>query len=513
MSVKKSLKLKPRARTEDSSNRGIPAEYRPEIVLAREPVTPLTYQDLALGNYAREVYERVRATSGEEEARKAVAGMPVYCNSRNVFGNLNTTDLIIAGVLAGQNVCLVGPTGRGKSQVAEDIAEHFFGGEYADGGSSVIVKGSNNLESIDPIFLTPNTRTMNFVETGAHNSAFYNLEEFNRCVDIVQNQFYDLLNHRFISNTQGIALPLGVDGFSSIIATANPPGTNDGKGTFESPSSLWNRFGVILDQVNDLYRLTKEDEDFYQLHRGQSGSGVMSSSRKNLLRKILEANKQIASTHMLSNPEALSAFLMATRGLKTFPCSREKESLGENWYSHIPCGNGCTDDFAHLRTWVAPPWGRGPLDIQRYAAALKYLSRLKDPNSNIPDSEFVFRAFELNGAYQPGVLNPNVLTSKFEGDNHKMMREVTDRLCAEFNSSERGQRLRASVARAMKGKETQFFKSPSGKIIPSSAGEIPKDVRDQFEQVDSGLDSSGDVDYSPILSSVNYGRDLNPKGN
>lgn len=495
---------------EKSGKKVIPFRQRIEVKYSEES-RALAYSDLALGNYAREVFERVAKTQGEAEARKAVAGMPIYVNSRNVFGNLNTTDLIVAGVLAGQNVCLIGPTGRGKSQVAEDIAEHFFGGRYADGGSSVIVKGSNDLESIDPVFIRINPVTKLPELTGAHNSAFYNLEEFNRCLDFVQNQLYDVFNHRFISKN-GSQLPLGVGGYASMIATANAPGTNDGRATFDSPASLWNRFAVILDPTNELYDLTKQDKDFYQLYRGQSGSGVISSSRKNLLSKILEANKQINSAQILSDPEALSAFLMATRGLETFVCGKGKASLGDNWPAHIPCSNGCTEDFANLRTWVTSPWGRGPLDIPRYAQALKYLSQLKDPKANIPDSEFILRAFELNGAYQPGVLNPNVLDSKFARDNSAMMREVADRISAEYNS-EKGERLRTSVARAMKGKKTEFFKTSSGKVIASSVDEIPKALRDGFEQVDSGLDSSGDVDYSPIVSAVEYKRELNPRGN
>jgi len=485
---------------------------RPQIeVRDTEEIRPLAYSDVSLGNGAREVFERVAKERGQDEARKAVVGMPVYVNSRNVFGNLNTTDLITAGVLAGQNVCLIGPTGRGKSQVAEDIAEHFFGGRYADGGSSVIVKGSNDLESIDPVFIRINPVTRLPELTGAHKSAYYDVEEFNRCPDFVQNQLYDIFNHRLISKN-GSQLPLGVNGYASMIATANAPGTNDGRATFESPAPLWNRFAVILDPTNEIYDLTKQDKDFYQLHRGQSGSGVISGSRKNLLKKILEVNAKIKSGQILSDLEALSAFLMITRGLETFVCGKGKASLGDNWHAHIPCGKGCAEDFANLRTWVTSPWGRGPLDIPQYATALKYLSQLKDPNANVPDSEFIFRSFELNSAYQPGVLNPNVLDSKFARDNHAMMREVADRLSAEYNS-ERGERLRTSVARSMKGKKTEFFKSPSGKIVATSTEEIPKRLREQFEQVDSGLDSSGDVDYSPIISAVDYTRELNPRGN
>ncbi len=470
---------------------------------------PLTYQDLVTGNQARALFEKIAKTQGEAEARKAVVGMPSYTNSRNVFGNLDTTDLIVAGVLAGQNICLIGPTGRGKSQLAEDFSNHFFGGKYADGGSSVVVKGSNDLESIDPVFVRINPVTKRPELTGAHNSAFYNIEEFNRCLDFVQNQLYDIFNHRFIAK-DGSQLPLGVDNYASMIATANAPGTNDGRATFESPNSLWNRFAVILDQTNPLFDLTREDKDFYQFHRGQSGSGVVSTSRNDLLRKILGANKEISSKVILSNPEALSAFLMATRGLETFVCGKEKATLGDNWPTHIPCGNGCTEDYANLRTWVTSPFGRSPLDIQRYASALKYLSTLKDPNCNISDSEFIFRAFELNGAYQPGVLNPNVLNTKFAGDNHAMAREIADRLTAEYNS-ERGERLITSVERAMKGKKTKFFQFGDN-ICAGDIEDIPASLRERVTEIPSGLDSRGDVDYSSVLGAVDYTRELNGSG-
>jgi len=55
--------------------------------------------------------------------------LPNYVNSREVFAGLTVSDMVIAAVLSPLNVMLLGKTGTGKSQLARDIYNYYFGNE------------------------------------------------------------------------------------------------------------------------------------------------------------------------------------------------------------------------------------------------------------------------------------------------------------------------------------------------------------------------------------------------
>ncbi|MEK6830887.1 MAG: hypothetical protein AABX77_02565, partial [Nanoarchaeota archaeon] len=64
--------------------------------------------------------------------------------------------------------------------------------------------------------------------------------------------------------------------------------------------------------------------------------------------------------------------------------------------------------------------------VRKYSAALEYLAKLKNPDIPITPDEFVFKAFELAGAYQH-LLNPSHLREHYN-HNPKLMREIVERL-------------------------------------------------------------------------------------
>ena len=49
--------------------------------------------------------------------------------------------MAIAAVLGGLNLLLVGDTGCGKTQLAKDIYNHYFGGNKKEGGNGVFMRG------------------------------------------------------------------------------------------------------------------------------------------------------------------------------------------------------------------------------------------------------------------------------------------------------------------------------------------------------------------------------------
>src|SRR3989344_1142265 len=97
----------------------------------------LTYDDVKLGEKAVEL--RRTGASQEEIAEKTA----VYLNTQKHFYGLNNTDMIVADVLRGGNTLVVGRSGCGKSQLAEDICNYFFGGSIDMNGRGLIIEGNN----------------------------------------------------------------------------------------------------------------------------------------------------------------------------------------------------------------------------------------------------------------------------------------------------------------------------------------------------------------------------------
>lgn len=111
--------------------------------LKKKDKEPLTYEELRLGNKTKEAFRQ------NPQQPDLIEGMPLFTNSRNWFGNLDTTDAVIGGVLSASNVCLLGDSGCGKSQVAEDISNNYFNGKVSQGGNASIIQGSNDLNSME----------------------------------------------------------------------------------------------------------------------------------------------------------------------------------------------------------------------------------------------------------------------------------------------------------------------------------------------------------------------------
>ncbi len=483
---------------ENNKRRVIP--YTPRV----KNQEPLTYEELRLGNRAKEVF---RANGGGRIGLDAISGFPTYTNSRVAFGNLDTTDLVIAGILAGMNTCLIGSSGKGKSQVAEDISNYYFGGKVSEGGNSAIITGSNDLQSIDDFFMRWNPLTQQFEFNGNQNAVFHDIEEFNRCIDYVQNQLYSVLNGRFIGKS-GSQTYLGKDGFLSLIATANDPRHTDGQGTFPTGEALWNRFGVILNPTNPLYKPTEADNNF--IDEDLQGSGVLRAKPRDLTDKIVKASKQISSTATISQMgvEAQTMYNLIRQGLANCPTKGQKSN--GVWYENCAECPSTSSLCGKLRNPTNPRMLR---NIVQYAQALDFLSKLKDSSVQIPQHELILRAFELNSAYQPGVLNPNVLASAdYSNDNHKMMRDVVNQLRSEFES-ERGQRLCAVIENARAGNDTKFYKF-NGKEKTYACD--PKQISEQkefLEEIDPKFDNKGPVGYGWIPDYSNDRRELNSGDN
>lgn len=400
------------------------------------------YDDLKLGEKARQAY--LRGASVEEIARTC----PVYLNTRPVFSGLNVTDLAIAAVLAGLNSFYVGDTGTGKSQLARDFYNYYFGGEKDEGGEGVSIEGHSDLDIYSDVLTRIDMEKGKRVLTGIHEALFWNLEEFNRCPEVTQNQFYAMGNGRLIYG--GKSIPIGQRGYVSSVATANL-GNGEFRGTFDTDKALYNRFPVTIDFDNPKFRPTLEDRILIDLIR-EANPNVKEAPVRDFSNKIARAQREIASNSQNPGLETLAVVNYLKLGLEN--CSEKRydpnvREKGKTW--PIECQDcSINTDGKALCSLVRSPLPRTLESLKKYAAALDYLAKLKNPEQKIDPVDLVFDAFEIIGAYQK-LLNPQVLTSKYAGQNPRMVKDVVEELRGDFRKNE--DFILTSLEQAKKGNE------------------------------------------------------------
>ena len=215
--------------------------------------------------------------------------LPNYRNNKVLLqvGNVDVTltDAVIAAVLGGLNVLLVGDTGTGKTQLASDIYNHYFEGNK----EGVWFKARPDTE-ISDIFVRLNKEKIR-KESNRENirKMCFVVDEVNRAPGPVQDQFLGLGDGN-IETPEGRQINLGVNGYSFLISTANI-GNGEFTGTFDMDKALLNRFHITLDL--DYYGKTLEDE-FAVNREGSANPKVrVESSSRDLSKKILSSYQKI----------------------------------------------------------------------------------------------------------------------------------------------------------------------------------------------------------------------------
>ena len=382
----------------------------------------LTYEDLKLGEKAREAFLEGK---GPDYVRE---NCPIYLNTRNVFSGLNTTDLVIAGVLAGMNTLLIGNTGCGKSQLARDFHNYYFNGSKAEEGHALTIEGHPELDIYRDVLTEVDRENVRRVLNGTHKSLYWDLEEFNRCPPISQNQFLAIGNGRLIH--RGESIPIGDKGYVSSIATANY-GNGEFRGTFDVDKALENRFGLVIDLDYEQFKPTNEDRILIDRLR-EAYPGVKEAPKKDLTEKIINANREISKLTLEPGLEALAVTNFLKFGLEN--CEGKNKGpptlKGKSWpYMCQDCSRNSGGEY--LCSLITSPVPRTLQSMIRYASAIHYLSKLKDPVREINPVDLFFKAFELTAAYQH-ILNPAILKTNYDDEAPKMMGLVTEKLRKDF---------------------------------------------------------------------------------
>lgn len=215
---------------------------------------------------------------------RLLAEQGTYRNSREIMlGGISYSMreiLMAAPLIAGLNVYLVGGTGEGKTQFANDLVG-YFGGNYCytegrpDFELSELLK-QLNLEKLhsaksdkELVELTENVRKI-----------LYYTDELNRCPPIVQNYFFNFFDGKLVHG--GKIHKLGKDGYAVGYATGN---LGDGAyvGIQSSDRALMDRMHMIVKLDYPDFATTEEDD--WEIFAGA----------KNPRAKLSEGNTDLSS--------------------------------------------------------------------------------------------------------------------------------------------------------------------------------------------------------------------------
>ena len=355
--------------------------------------------------------------------------LPNYVNNRPAFANLTVTDLTLSAVLGGLNILLVGDSGKGKTQLARDIYNHIFGGDQARGGHGIMVRGYRLIDSTlyDEVFTELNIDKARRELTDSIQAAVSIGDELNRAPVVRQNDFLELGDG--VLNYKGKSIPLGIDGYHVVIATANI-GNGEFQGTFDTDKALYNRLHVAIDFDHPQFAPTDEDEILLDTAKA-ANPRIKEATHLDLLAKILAANKEITSMSQNIGLDAQTVINYLRFGLKN--CMQNKGEKEKNW--PIPCQE-CPDNKAGdaLCAHIRAPVRRTMEATIRYAAAMQFLSQLKNPEVQIDPVDLIFKSFEFTGAYQL-LLNPGILKQEYHEQNPKMMAHVVEKLKEDYLSN------------------------------------------------------------------------------
>lgn len=383
----------------------------------------LKYEDLKLGEKAKQAF--LEGKSADYIIKKC----PVYLNTRSFFANLNVSDAAIASVLGGLNLLLVGNTGTGKTQLAKDIYNYYFAGNKKGQGHGILIRGRPELDIYSEIFTKLNINKAERELTKNIDALIYLADEINRNPPVAQNQFLGLGDGAMDYN--GSAVKLGKKGYNLLIATANI-GNGEFQGTFESDKALYNRLHIALDFDHEQFRPTKEDEMLIDILRSAHPE-VKEAPKRDISNLVLKASQEIDEITKDPGLGALAVVNYLRFGLEN---CQEHRSKGKVWPLLCQdCTKNADEKTSTLCSLIRAPVRRTTNAVMRYAAALQYLAKLKNPEQELDSVDLMFKAFEAAGAYQ-FLLNPQVLRQEHYEQNPEMMAKAVELLKADFRQNE-----------------------------------------------------------------------------
>jgi len=361
---------------------------------------------------------------------------PTYHNTTTVLSlggqNLTLWDVVKAALAARLNLGLYGGEGLGKSQLLADI-KSLFGNNasYVLGRNDLLIKDlyrELNFTKLNEALKNGGTVSQQELSqvTGNIHQPLTVVEEINRCVEVVQNQFFNIFEGFVEIDGKKYALGAGelktyrdFDGsewtqnvlFSVGVWSANF-GNGQYTGTVSMDQALRGRSNLILDVDN--FCPQPSDLDDILLKSGGEIRLKDQENPSNHTNLFIDAFSQFKQQSYTPDSQFLGEELLLFRylvlGLDYIPClaaNNSKRIMKEVWPGKAEEDNiGTTDDDKTFYRMLYPASIRGALGIITLARALKGYVQVKNPKANVSVLDSVIESFKLVGAYSGMIQNP-----------------------------------------------------------------------------------------------------------
>ena len=383
----------------------------------------------------------------QESPFKAIVDLesPEYVNTTTVSTlagiPLTLAENIKIGLAARLNAGIAGSAGDGKSQLLADVQSWL-------GNNAGYVLGRNDLD-IKTLYRKLQFRKLTqAMEQGGEVSQqdlsaiteaihlpLIIVEEINRCVEVVQNQFFNIfegfieldgkiyqLGTTFTKEQTGIIAVR----YSVGLWTANF-GNGDYSGTSSMDKALKERSHLIINTDNfqaggenreDLDGILLKSKGEVRLKRQESPKDHTLEFARAFAYLCEQAGK------MDGRDAAYEALLFRylKRGLDYIPVDSAKNSkrvMAEVWPAKAEEDNiGGTEEEKLLYRVVSPASTRSALTILQLARSMREYVRAKDPNAQPEVVESVIEAFKLVAPYSGIIKNPQRVREDFVGNDY-----------------------------------------------------------------------------------------------
>lgn len=327
--------------------------------------------------------------------------------------------LVKAPLISRLNCYYVGGTGRGKTQLANDLCSYFE-------DSSVYAMGRADFEPSE-LMKTINWELLRKLQTGEQISegeleklrnldkCFFYVDELNRCPPIVQNYFFDFFDGKIVHN--GKIQNLGKNGYNIGFASGNL-GNNQYTGTSESDRALKDRMHMIVAVDDTLFRPTPFDLGRILMGKKEPRASLPENS-KGITKEIIDMNSEFQSREL--NPLFPALGVYFAEGLDWLEnTSRHSKIAIPNWYhSNVDGVRQDTDE-----SMIYPLSPRGVLSAQALASALQFIAEAKDIKVE-SSVDLYLDALKLTVPFS-GVLHPIRVDMQHNGDVYSAFDEAIE---------------------------------------------------------------------------------------
>lgn len=386
-----------------------------------------------------------------------------YKNSRqlNIGGvPFSVKDVVVtAPLIAGLNVYLVGGTGEGKTQLANDLAG-LFGDSYCYAEGRPDFEPSELLKHMNLGKLKEAKSDRELVElTSNVNKALYYVDELNRCPPIVMNYFFNFFDGKLVHN--GKVYRLGRNGYSVGFASGNL-GDGEYVGTQDTDRALKDRMHMVVKLDDPQFCTTVEDDGL--IFEGKRDPRATAPAEGNgSLDDILYLHGELGKREVPAILPALGIYLHKGLDYLENAPRHSKRVLDQVW----PNSSGIRQDTDESK--IMPLSKRSVLATISLSQALEMIAEAR--GHKVKDStRFLLDALRFTVPYS-GVLSKAYLDNEKSGDVYTafddVMVKTKDELIGTDANPGKKQDIEASIAFAQMGCKEEA-KRLAEKICPTT---------------------------------------------